>query len=232
VIRKISKAKGSLLWIVCSCCINAKSQDLDPRIYANLPKGMNAVGVLYGIAKGNVVTDPSLPIADFKITSNYLGAAYVRTFGLANKLSRVQVSLPFAFMSGKLKINGRDTAGARTGFGDMRIRFGMNLLGSPALDKKDFRKYQQKTIVGASLVISVPTGLYYKDKRINIGAHRWAFKPEVGISRRFNVCTPKHTRVYGFTPGIANTSAIKYWNKDQCLACRCMPVTISKTRCG
>ena len=198
--RKIPKPKGFLLWIICFCCINVKSQDLEPRIYANLPEGMNAIGVLYGIAKGNVVTDPSLPIADFKITSNNFGVSYVRTFGLANKLSRLQVSLPFADMSGKLKINGHDTTGARTGFGDMRIRFGMNLLGSPALDKKDFRRYQQKTIVGASLVLSVPTGLYYKDKRINIGAHRWAFKPEVGISRRFkHVYAEAYTGVWFYT---------------------------------
>jgi hypothetical protein len=200
VIRKIPNAKGSILWIICFCCINAKGQDLEPRIYANLPKGMNAIGLLYGIAKGNVVTDPSLPIADFTITSNNLGVAYVRTFGLANKLSRVQVSLPFAFMLGKLKINGHDTAGARTGFGDARIRFGMNILGSPAIDKKDFRKYQQKTILGASLVISVPTGLYYKDKRINIGAHRWAFKPELGVSRRFkHVYAEAYTGVWFYT---------------------------------
>jgi hypothetical protein len=58
VIRKISKAKGFLLSIICFCSINAKSQDLEPRIYANLPEGMNVIGVLYGITKGNVVTDP------------------------------------------------------------------------------------------------------------------------------------------------------------------------------
>jgi hypothetical protein len=194
------KAKGFLVWIVCFYCMNVKSQELEPRIYANLPKGMNVIGVLYGVTKGNVVTDPSLPIADFKITSNNFGVAYVRTFALLNKLSRVQVSLPFALMSGKLKINGHDTTGARTGFGDMRIRFGMNLLGSPVFDKKDFRNYGQKTIVGASLVISVPTGLYYKEKRINIGAHRWALKPEVGISRRFkHVYAEAYTGVWFYT---------------------------------
>jgi hypothetical protein len=194
------KPKEFLVCIVCFYCMNVKCQELEPRIYANLPKGMNAVGVLYGVTKGNVVTDPSLPIADFKITSNNFGVAYVRTFALLNKLSRVQVSLPFASMSGKLKINGQDTTGARTGFGDMRIRFGMNLLGSPVFDKKDFRNYGQKTIVGASLVISVPTGLYYKDKRINIGAHRWAFKPEVGISRRFkHVYAEAYTGVWFYT---------------------------------
>ncbi len=64
---------------------------------------MNAIAVLYGIAKGNVVTDPSLPIADFKITSNNFGAAYVRTFGLANKLSRVQVVPALCSHVGEIK---------------------------------------------------------------------------------------------------------------------------------
>lgn len=158
------------------------------------------MAVLYGHARGNVVTDPSVPIADFKITSHTIGAAYVRTFGLFNRLSRVQVALPFTTMSGDLKINGRDTSGARTGFGDTRIRFGMNLLGSPALDKKDFRQYQQQTILGASIVISAPTGVYYADKRINIGTHRWAFKPEVGVSRRFkHVYAEAYTGVWFYT---------------------------------
>src|SRR6478736_4698078 len=188
------------VFLICLLHFAAAGHDLEPRIYANVPKGMNAVAAVYGYSSGNVVADASLPIADFKITSHNLGAAYVHTFGLFGKLSRIQVAAPFFFMSGNLKINGRDTTGARTGFGDTRIRFGMNLLGSPALDKKDFRQYQQKTIVGASLVISAPTGLYYDDKRINIGSHRWAFKPELGISRRFKrVYAEAYTGIWFYT---------------------------------
>jgi len=161
---------------------------------------MNAMGLIYGFAKGNVVNDPALPIADFTIKSNHFAAAYVHTFGLAGKLSRIQIVLPFTSMLGNLKINGHDTSGARNGVGDTRIRFGMNLLGSPVLDKKDFRQYQQKTIIGASIVVSVPTGLYYQDKRINIGAHRWAIKPEAGISRRFkHVYAEAYTGVWFYT---------------------------------
>ncbi len=174
-----------LIILICYSSIDVFAQDLEPRSYANLPKGLNAINVLYSFAHGNVIADPSLPIEDFKITTHGFGAAYVHTFGLANKLARVQVIVPFMHMNGNLKLNGVDTSGVRTGFGDSRIRFGINLIGSPALNKKDFRSYQQKMIVGVSLVASVPTGLYYNDKRINIGSHRWALKPEVGISRRF-----------------------------------------------
>jgi len=169
----------------CFISLAVYAQDLEPRSYANLPKDLNAINVLYSLAQGNVIADPSLPIKDFTITTHSVGAAYVRTFSLANKLARVQVVVPFLHMSGNLKLNGVDTTGIRSGFGDARFRFGINLIGSPALNKKDFRNFQQKTIVGVSVVVSVPTGLYYDDKRINIGSHRWAVKPEIGISRRF-----------------------------------------------
>lgn len=174
-----------LLIFFCLFSFSVFTQDLEPRSYANLPKGLNAINVLYSLAHGNVIADPSLPIKDFEISTHGLGAAYVHTFGFAKKLARVQVVVPFIHMSGNLKLNGADTSGVRTGFGDTRIRLGINLIGSPALDKKDFRNYQQKTIVGVSLVASVPTGLYYDEKRINIGSHRWALKPEIGVSRRF-----------------------------------------------
>ncbi|HYK45209.1 MAG TPA: transporter, partial [Parafilimonas sp.] len=140
---------------------------------------------VYAFSHGDVIADPSLPVADFKISAHSFGFGYVRTFALANKLARVQVTAPLVFMAGDLKINGVDTSGARNGLGDARVRFGINLFGSPALDRRDFAQYQQKMILGASVVVSVPTGLYYKDKRINLGSHRWAIKPEVGISKRF-----------------------------------------------
>ena len=176
------------IFIIILCCliqVLVSAQDLEPRSYANLPRGLSAINVLYSLSHGNVLSDPSLPISDFKITVQTIGASYFHTFALANRLARVQVILPYAHMFGNLKLNGVDTSGERNGFGDTRVRFGINLIGSPALDRKQFASFQQKTIVGVSFVTSVPTGIYYKDKRINIGSNRWAFKPEVGVSRRF-----------------------------------------------
>ncbi|MDR6843482.1 transporter [Flavobacterium granuli] len=161
------------------------AQDLEPRAYANIPKGVNIIVATYGYMKGDVLTEPSLPVDDFIISSNNLGAGYMRSFGLGGKLARIQVAIPYTFMDGEAKVSGERVTGNRTGFGDMRLRFGVNLLGSPALGVKEFSKYEQKTIFGASLVVSVPTGVYYPDKRINIGTNRWGFKPEIGMSKRF-----------------------------------------------
>jgi hypothetical protein len=179
------KVKIFFATMSCFFCLEIVGQDLEPRAYANVPKGINVLAVGYGVNVGNVLTDASLPVKDFKITTQILALNYIHSFALAKKLARIQVSLPLADMHGKLKLNEEDVTGTRTGFADMRIRFGVNLTGSPALEKKDFRQYQEKAIFGVSFVTSVPTGKYYEDKMINIGNNRWAFKPEMGVSRRF-----------------------------------------------
>lgn len=174
-----------LVLLISFYSIAVAGQDLEPRAYANIPKGTNVLAVGYGYNKGNVLSDPSLPIKDFKLNTQILALNYIRSFSLAKKLARVQVSVPMVDMQGKLLLNGEQVTGSRTGFADMRIRFGVNLTGSPALDRKNFRQYEQKAIFGVSLVTSVPIGRYYNDKLINIGSNRWGFKPEIGISKRF-----------------------------------------------
>ncbi|MDQ6470764.1 transporter [Flavobacterium sp. LHD-80] len=170
------------------------SQDLEPRVYANVPIKLNVVAAGYVFMNGNVLTDPALPIKDFTLQSHNLAVNYIRTFGLSNKLARIQVALPFSFMDGSAVISDQLITGSRTGFADMKVRFGINLLGSPALDKSEFRKFEQKTILGVSLVTSIPTGKYYEDKQVNIGTNRWAFKPEIGVSKRF---THVYAEAYG-----------------------------------
>ena len=54
------------------------------------------------------------------------------------------------------------------------------------MDVADFLKWKQKTIVGVSIRVVAPTGQYDPTKLINYGANRWAFKPEVGVSRRWS----------------------------------------------
>lgn len=175
----------NLLCLFCLVSFYANGQELEPRVYAALPKNLNAVAFAYGLSRGNVLTDPSLPVTDFKVTVHSLAGVYLHTFAVGNKLARVQVTLPFMYISGKLQINGQDTTGARGGFADARIRLGINLTGSPALGRKEFPTYTEKTIVGVSLITVLPTGLYFSDKRINCGSNRFGLKPELGISKRF-----------------------------------------------
>jgi len=59
------------------------------------------------------------------------------------------------------------------------------LLGLDTTDSyiKEFTKYKQDLIIGASLQVSVPSGHYDSSRLVNIGTNRWSFKPEVGVSK-------------------------------------------------
>jgi hypothetical protein len=43
-------------------------------------------------------------------------------------------------------------------------------------------KAPRRTIVGTSVTVLAPTGQYDRTRLINLGNHRWAFKPEVGVA--------------------------------------------------
>ena len=69
------------------------------------------------------------------------------------------------------------------GFLDPQVRLGVNLIGCPALEPKDFVRRKVGTTVGASLTVTAPLGQYNPSKLINLGTNRWAFKPELGFAQ-------------------------------------------------
>jgi hypothetical protein len=140
--------------------LNLSAQELEPRNYAVVPKGLDIIVGSYTISRGNVVADATSPVQDLQITSSIIHTGYARTFGLFGKLSRVQTIVPFTLLTGSAKVGGMDATGARTGFADARFRFGVNILGSPALGLDDFQRFKEESVLGVSLVVSVPIGQY------------------------------------------------------------------------
>lgn len=62
------------------------------------------------------------------------------------------------------------------------VRLSVLVKGAPAATLRELIKAKQKQIIGASLTVTAPVGLYNANKLINIGTHRWSFKPEIAIS--------------------------------------------------
>jgi len=167
---------------LCSTVIFA--QELEPRSYSVIPKGFNVGVIGYTLSHGNVIADATSPIDELVLTSSILVVGYARTFGFFNKLGRIQMLLPYTFINGTATVQGVDTSASRSGFADARVKIGINLLGSPAMNVRDFQRFNEETVLGASIVFSIPTGQYWPEKLINIGTNRWGFKPEIGFSRR------------------------------------------------
>jgi len=160
------------------------TQELQPRAYVPAPSGLNFFGVSYSKSTGDLLFDPSLPVQDGHANANTVAFSFGQSFGVLGRTAQALVVVPYVVAN----LNGRLGGGSeqflyRSGLGDMAFRYSMNIYGAPAMTFREFAGYRQKTIVGASVTVSAPTGQYDPNKLINIGANRWAFKPDVGVSR-------------------------------------------------
>jgi hypothetical protein len=176
----LSLAVPIMTWVMPS---PVGAQDLEPRSYANTPVGINFVLAGYGYQSGDVVTDASIPLTDAKVHVHNAVLAYARSFGLLGKSAKVDVIVPYGWVSGTALFQGEPKERVVNGFTDPRFRLSVNLYGAPALTMEEFPSYHQNVIVGASLQMSAPLGQYEADKLVNLGSHRWAFKPEIGVSK-------------------------------------------------
>ena len=82
-------------------------------------------------------------------------------------------------------VAGAEASAYRSGLLDAVFRFSVNLKGAPAMTPGEYGKWRQKTLVGFSVKVVAPTGQYDPTKLLNWGANRWAFRPELGLSRRW-----------------------------------------------
>ena len=159
------------------------AQDLEPRAYANAPVGMNFLLVGYQYSEGGLLFDPAVPITDANAVVNMGLLAYVRTLDIAGKSAKAGVLLPYADLYADGYVDGEFRTREDTGLVDPAFYFNMNLYGAPALSVKEFKDYQQDTIIGFTFKLTAPLGVYDNDKLLNIGTNRWSFKPEFGVSQ-------------------------------------------------
>jgi hypothetical protein len=188
-VRAIPRPRGTRLSVVLLTLAlvalgrGADAQNLEPRSYINTPVGLNFLLAGYGYAAGGVATDPSLPLQNAHLHVHSALLAYARSLDVWGTSGKVDAVLPYAWLSGTADVAGQPRERDVSGLADPRLRFSVNLYGAPALSFQEFASYQQDLIIGASLQASIPLGQYDADKLVNIGTNRWAFKPELGISK-------------------------------------------------
>jgi hypothetical protein len=160
----------------------AAAQELEPRAYFPVPTGGNLLISAFTYQSGDVLLDPSLPITDLSAKLGIATLGYARTFSFFGKYANAQFGLPGAHLSAEGNVFEERRSTTRTGIGDARAKLAVSFLGAPAMTAAEFAKHKPEPILGASITVSVPTGEYYSDKMINLGANRWAFKPELAFS--------------------------------------------------
>ncbi|HKQ15839.1 MAG TPA: transporter [Steroidobacteraceae bacterium] len=163
----------------------AHAQELEPRLYANAPVGLNFAIAGYGYTSGGVTVDPSIPLDNAKIEVQSAVLAYAHSFAAWRRSAKFDVIGTYSSLSGRADVAGQPQTREVSGWGDPRLRFSINLHGAPALTLPEMRSYRQDLIVGASLTAWVPVGQYDPQRLVNLGTNRWSLKPELGVSQAF-----------------------------------------------
>jgi hypothetical protein len=160
------------------------AQDLRPRAYLITPIHWNAVTVGYAFNNGSIYFGTLLPITNATGQYSVPNLSYYHSLSFFKRSANVIATLPYVVgtFQGDVGETGQQQI-YRSGLADSVFRASVNLIGGPAMPPKEFAKWKQKTLLGASLQVTAPTGQYYPSHLINPGFNRWAFKPELGYSR-------------------------------------------------
>ena len=180
-------ARGALVLLALAVCAShSPAQELEPRSYSNAPVGLNFLVAGYSFTEGGVSFDPAVPIEDAKLHTNSAVLAYARTLDAWGNSAKFDVVVPYTWLDGSAKVAGEPKRRVVDGFADPRFRFQVNFFGAPALPLKEYAAYRQDVVIGGSLQVFVPLGQYDNSRLVNIGTNRWAFKPEIGISKAWD----------------------------------------------
>jgi hypothetical protein len=174
-----------LVFCVCLAADLCLAQDLTPRAYLVTPIHSNAVILADTFNHGSIVFDPTLPITDASGSIHIPYLSLYHSFSFLGRSANFAATLPYAVGNFQGNVSGTPTSVYRSGLMDSFYRLSVNLKGGPAMTFEEFSKWKQKTIVGASIRMLVPSGQYDPTKLVTPGANRWAFKPEIGVSRRW-----------------------------------------------
>jgi hypothetical protein len=172
-------------FMLCANQDTCRAQDLTPRAYVITPIHSNAIVITYSFEEGDILLNPTLPIANSKGKLNIPILSYFHTFSLLGRSANITAVLPYASGHFQGTVNGVPQTIYRSGLLDSGYRFSINLMGGPAMDVKQYASWKQKLLIGASLTVTAPTGQYDPRVLVNTGTNRWAVKPEIGLSRRW-----------------------------------------------
>jgi hypothetical protein len=168
---------------IAALALPTRAQDIEPRAYSNAPIGVNFLVAGYAYTRGGLAFDSALLITDPDLRTSSAVLAYATVLDLGGKSAKFDAIVPYTWLEGTAVYRGEPVERSVDGFASPAFRLSVNLYGAPALTAKEFASWEQDLIVGVSLRVSPPWSQYDNSRLVNIGTHRWAFKPEIGISK-------------------------------------------------
>jgi hypothetical protein len=177
-----------MLRVICSVALavlagSAVAQDLEPRLYTNVPVGINFLAAGYGYSEGNVLFDPAVTLENAEIEIDGPALGYGRSVRLGPFSGKVDGAVARVCLDGAADYEGERVTRSVCGLTDARTRVTVNFFGAPPLTRQEFAGYDQDWVFGGSLQLGLPVGDYDPTRLVNIGANRSSAKLELGVSK-------------------------------------------------
>jgi hypothetical protein len=191
--------------VVLSWPRDLSAQDLRPRAYLITPIHSSAVILGYTFNDGSAFFGTVLPITNASGQYSVPNLSYYHSLSFFKRSANITATLPYVVGTFKGEVEGSGEQIYRSGPADSIFRYSVNLFGGRAMPPKDFLRWKQTTILGASIQVVAPTGQYYSSHLINPGNNRWTFKPELGYSGRWGNWILDAFEEYGCSPRTTTT---------------------------
>ena len=127
---------------------SAFAQDLEPRAYTNIPRGLNFILAGYSYSQGGVVFDPTIPLENADIHIHGTVFAWARSIKVGPMSGKVDVILPYGWLSGSAEFDGQTVTREVSGLADPRLRMSVNFIGAPSLPLIRIQRLQTKLCSG------------------------------------------------------------------------------------
>jgi hypothetical protein len=85
----------------------AHAEDIEPRAYSNAPIGINFLIAGYAYAEGGLEAGASVPLENANLQTHATVLAYARTLDLWGRSGKVDVLIPYAWLSGDAEYAGQ-----------------------------------------------------------------------------------------------------------------------------
>jgi len=160
----------------------AQAQGEGPRAYELAPAGSQLLNIYGEFGHGDVSFDPDSAIPGAKVDLHGGIIEYSHGFVLRGNAGSLLVSLPVGDARRSVIVDGVAQVDSSSGIGDMQITGAFGLVGSPALQEKEYENYQPRFALTVLTRVYLPTGAYDRSAPINLSQNRWALQLGVPLA--------------------------------------------------
>jgi len=162
-----------------SCLLHtppAQAQGEGPRAYALAPEGSQLLNIYGEFGHGDASFDPGSAIPGAKVDLHGGIIEYSHGFVIRANAGSLLVSLPAGEARRSVTVGGVAQVDSSSGIGDMQITGAFGVMGSPALQEKEYENYQPRFALTVLTRVYLPTGAYDRSAPVNLGQNRWALQ--------------------------------------------------------